>query len=177
MKTFERPIVDCAIHLLRRCPEDSLNTRKELLVSMRHILASDSKRAFVPHLDDLLDEAIFLGPGQPAVLRSAAFSTLADFAQNFMKEHMNFLQVVKVVGMFSAFVHDRTVPASIQGASVRLLFLIMERLQHHTDVSFRFNSYDKFYIYSFYLIPFVTTIFCDFVHHLCDITLHTAVSR
>jgi transformation/transcription domain-associated protein len=134
MKTFERNIVESAIHLLRRCPEDSLNSRKELLVSMRHILASESKRAFVPHLDELLDEGIFLGPGQPAVLRGAAFSTLADFAQQFMKEHMNFLQVVKVVSMFSAVVHDRSVPVSMQGASVRLLFLLMERLQHHTDV-------------------------------------------
>ena len=44
-------------------------TPQELLIATRHILATDFRRGFVPHLDDLLEESLFLGPGQPASLR------------------------------------------------------------------------------------------------------------
>ena len=55
-----------------------LTCTQELLIATRHILATDFRRGFQPHLDDLLDESLFLGPGQPASLRPVAYSTIGD---------------------------------------------------------------------------------------------------
>jgi len=63
LKPYEKQIVDGVMTLLRSCPhEQSSSARKDLLNSVRHILASDLRRGFVHHLDDLLEESTLCGP-------------------------------------------------------------------------------------------------------------------
>jgi len=42
------------VNLLKSCPSESLNTRKELLVATRHILATDFRNGFFTQIDTLL---------------------------------------------------------------------------------------------------------------------------
>lgn len=42
----------------------------------------------MPHLDDLLEESLFLGPGQPTVLRPVAYNTMGDLVHH-MKVDMS----------------------------------------------------------------------------------------
>ena len=48
------------------------------MIATRHILATDFRRGFLPHLDDLLEESLYLGPGQPATLRPVTYYTIGD---------------------------------------------------------------------------------------------------
>ena len=63
---------------------------QELLIATRHILATDFRRGFIPHLDDLLEESLFLGPGQPATLRPVAYYTIGDLVRE-MKVSIMFM--------------------------------------------------------------------------------------
>jgi transformation/transcription domain-associated protein len=65
------------VHLLLTCP-DVVATRKELLVATRHMLGTEFRIAFAPHIDTLLSEHALLGTGRAAheALRPLAFSLL-----------------------------------------------------------------------------------------------------
>lgn len=51
------------VRLLRDCPPEDVATRKELLIATRHILSSEFRAAFIPHVDILLDERVLVGSG------------------------------------------------------------------------------------------------------------------
>ena len=65
------------VHLLLTCP-DVVATRKELLVATRHMVSTEFRAAFAPHIDTLLSEQALLGGGRAAheALRPLAFSLL-----------------------------------------------------------------------------------------------------
>ena len=54
MRPYEKTISNCVVNLLKSCPSESLNTRKELLVATRHILATDFRNGFFTQIDTLL---------------------------------------------------------------------------------------------------------------------------
>ena len=66
MKPYESAIAKCVIRLLKVCPDEAVGTRKEILVATRHILATDFRKAFFPHVDVFLDESILIGRGRQA---------------------------------------------------------------------------------------------------------------
>lgn len=66
MKPYESTIADCVIRLLRICPDEAVSTRKEILVATRHILATDFRKAFFPHVDVFLQQSTLIGQGRQA---------------------------------------------------------------------------------------------------------------
>lgn len=66
MKPYEGAIAKCVIRLLKVCPDEAVGTRKEILVATRHILATDFRKAFFPHVDVFLDESTLIGRGRQA---------------------------------------------------------------------------------------------------------------
>jgi transformation/transcription domain-associated protein len=70
VKPFEGTIANSIFSLLLRCPEDSLSTRKDLLIATKHVISSpDFRKCLFPYLDDLLNEQVLLGPGRPESIR------------------------------------------------------------------------------------------------------------
>ena len=71
------------LSLLTICPHEVAHLRKELLIAARHILATELRSKFVPHMKELFDEHILLGKGWTAheSLRPLAYSTLADLVR------------------------------------------------------------------------------------------------
>ena len=49
--------------LLALCPHEVAHLRKELLIAAKHILATDQRNRFVPHMERLFDENILIGSG------------------------------------------------------------------------------------------------------------------
>lgn len=137
---YEDTIANNVLVLIRFCPQESVSTRKELLVDFRHILASDFRKGFFKHLDFFIDETFLMGPGQQAyeTLRPLAFSTIADLVHH-AREYLSFAQLSKVVFMFAKSIHDVQLPVIIQTTSVRILMNIAEKFAVTTyqDVSAR----------------------------------------
>ncbi|KAL5493667.1 hypothetical protein EMCRGX_G014876 [Ephydatia muelleri] len=51
------------VALLRNCPQEVTHLRKELLIAVRHILATDLRNKFLPCIDHLFDENLLIGSG------------------------------------------------------------------------------------------------------------------
>lgn len=158
LKPYEKQIIDGIIALLRYCPcpepnqQQGSNCRKDILNSVRHILASDLRRGFLAYLDDLLEESIYLGllssysvigvgnrPLDPNI-RALAFLTMVEVAQQ-MKDYFSPAHVLKLVAKFSLILHDRTLTMQLHITVVYLLAALMDRLQVHYNLLLSISSY------------------------------------
>lgn len=110
-------------------PQEATGTRKELLVATRHILATDFRTAFVPHLDSLLDERVLVGNGTTSLelLRPLAYSMIADLVHH-VRNDLSTEQLSTVVHTYSCNVHDSTLPNAIQTMCCKLLLNVIENI-------------------------------------------------
>lgn len=117
------------LSLLSLCPMEVAHLRKELLVAARHILATDLRIKFVPHMERLFDEELLLGHGWTTheSLRPLAYSTLADLVHH-VRKHLPLSDLERAVNVFSKNVHDQSLPASIQTMSCKLLLNLVESI-------------------------------------------------
>ena len=60
------PLVQGIVKLLELCPSEVASLRRELLISTRHLLASELKTKFLPHLNALFSEKLMVGNGWTA---------------------------------------------------------------------------------------------------------------
>jgi transformation/transcription domain-associated protein len=127
IETHARTLVEGMILLLRLCPKEVAHLRKELLVAIRHILATNLRNHFIPSIELLFDEDLLLGKGHTSLesLRPLAYSTLGDFIHHVRLE-LNFVILSKAIHLFSRNIHDETLPVAIQIMSIRLLLNLVE---------------------------------------------------
>ncbi|KAH3761988.1 transformation/transcription domain-associated protein [Pelomyxa schiedti] len=127
MRSYVDSITSSVIYLFRCCPHELTATRKELLIATRHILATEFRQNFLPHIDDLFDEKILIGTGRTCfeLLRSLAYGMLADMVHN-MRGELGFQQLSTVVAMYSRNIHDPTLSFSLQSMSAKLLLNLVE---------------------------------------------------
>lgn len=113
--------------LLQLCPMEVVHLRKELLIAARHILATDLRSKFVPYMEHLFNEDIWLGRGWTTreSLRPLAYSTLADLVHH-VRQMLQLNDLDKVIHLFSKNVHDDSVPTCIQTMSCKLLLNLVD---------------------------------------------------
>ena len=134
MKPYQDAISKSVIALLLACPGDAVATRKELLVATRHILATDFRSGFYPHVDLLIDEDVLVGNGRLSQesLRPLAFSTVADLVHH-VRSKLSLDQLARIVVLFSKNLHDSALPLTVQTTSVRLLLNLVDYIFHNID--------------------------------------------
>ena len=66
--------------LLALCPHEVAHLRKELLIAAKHILATDQRNRFVPHMERLFDENILIGSGWTTQVRSVCVQDIRSSA-------------------------------------------------------------------------------------------------
>ena len=117
------------IDLLRRCPPSATAIRKELLIATRHILATDFRDAFIPHIEELTSENLLIGTGRTCyeTLRPLAYSTLVDLVHH-VREKLTMPQLANIVYLYSRNIHDPTLPLSIQTLSAKILRTLVESI-------------------------------------------------
>lgn len=126
---FKTAIPTVAVRMLMDMPQEATGTRKELLVATRHILATDFRTAFIPHLDSLLDERVLVGNGTTSleILRPLAYSMIADLVHH-VRNDLTTDQLSRVVHTYSCNVHDATLPNAIQTMCCKLLLNVIENI-------------------------------------------------
>ena len=115
------------LSLLTVCPHEVAHLRKELLIGARHILTTELRSKFVPHMEKLFNEDILLGKGWTTheSLRPLAYSTLADLVHH-VRQSLPLADLARAVALFSKNVHDESLPTSIQTMSCKLLLNLVE---------------------------------------------------
>jgi hypothetical protein len=123
---------------------------QELLGTTRIIISTDFRRGFVGQIEELFDENLLLGPGQPEVLRPLAASVIADLVHN-TRDSLSMSQLMRIVQIFSAYVYDMRLPVATQAISVRILLSLLERAAMlKATVSQRATRFLSRYSYALY---------------------------
>jgi transformation/transcription domain-associated protein len=120
-------IPQIVIDLLRETPMEIPSARKELLVATRHILSTELRSLFVPHIGTLLDERLLLGDGWTCQLffRPLAYSLLADLVHH-VRMDLSQKHLVQVINLFCRLLSDPSLPAGIQSMSAKLLLNLID---------------------------------------------------
>ncbi|XP_049825027.1 transcription-associated protein 1 isoform X2 [Aethina tumida] len=129
-------MVQGMLGLLTLCPMEVAHLRRELLIAARHILATELRNQFVPHMERLFDEDILLGRGWTTheSLRPLAYSTLADLVHH-VRQQLPLSDLTKAVHLFSKNVHDDSLATTIQTMSCKLLLNLVECIRHSSENS------------------------------------------
>ncbi|XP_065219244.1 transformation/transcription domain-associated protein isoform X2 [Planococcus citri] len=126
-------MVEGMLNMLRLCPKEVTGLRRDLFIASRHILSTELRIMFAPHVDELFDEDVLLNRGWTTreTLRPLAYSTLADFVHH-IRQHLSMPTIVKAVQLYSLNVHDETLPTGIETMSCKLLLNLVECIQQHS---------------------------------------------
>jgi transformation/transcription domain-associated protein len=138
LKPYEERLASNVVALMSTCPREFISTRKELLVATRHLLNSEFRNGFFPHVDALLDERVLMGShhrySEQTVLRPLGYTTLSDLVHH-VRSKLNLNQISKVVSIFSRVLHDSSMvlPMSTQYTAVRTLLSVVDIVFNNKD--------------------------------------------
>ncbi|CAG7721830.1 unnamed protein product [Allacma fusca] len=127
-------LVQGLINLLNLCPMEVASLRRELFIAARHIMATELRFKFVPHMEELFNEDVLLGRGWTVneTMRPLAYSTLADLVHH-VRQHLSLPELNRAVMFFACHVHDDSLPLSIQTMSCKLIFNLVESIRLKTE--------------------------------------------
>ncbi|XP_074308594.1 transcription-associated protein 1-like isoform X2 [Silene latifolia] len=126
IRPHEESICRSIVNLLVTC-SDSVSTRKELLVALKHILGTDFKRGLFPLIDTLLEERVLVGTGRACyeTLRPLAYSLLAEIVHH-VRADLSLSQLSRIIYLFSSNMHDASLSLSIHTTCARLMLNLVE---------------------------------------------------
>jgi transformation/transcription domain-associated protein len=129
LQSYRNAIPSLVVRLLKDCPAEGASHRKELLIAARHILQTDFRNAFVPHIDTLVDDRVLIGVGITCheQLRPLAYSMIADLVHH-VREDLSITTLAHVVHIYSCNLHDPTLAPSIQTMCSKLLLNLTENV-------------------------------------------------
>ena len=114
-----------------------VTARKEILVALRHILATEFRVGFVAQVEPMLEEGVVIGRGREEMnsLRPLALQTMADFV-HFACGKLTVLQLARALRLFARHIHDPQLELPNQMISVRILLTLVEHI-HRKRTSVR----------------------------------------
>ncbi|ELU45462.1 Histone acetyltransferase SAGA, TRRAP/TRA1 component, PI-3 kinase superfamily TRA1 [Rhizoctonia solani AG-1 IA] len=122
VRQYGEIIPPLCVRLLKDCPPESANIRRELMVATRHILSTEFRPAFVPLIDCLTSEHILIGTGvnSQETLRPLAYSMLGDLVHHVRKE-LSPEQLRRIIYLYSCCLHNPSFSSTIHNMSAKLL--------------------------------------------------------
>lgn len=127
-------LVKGILGLFTLCPMEVAHLRKELVIASRHILATDLRNHFIPHMEIFFNEDIFIGHGWTAheALRPLAYSTLADLVHH-VRLQLPLSDVSRAVHLYGKNLLDQTLPTAVQMVSCKLLMNLVDTVRQRSD--------------------------------------------
>ncbi|KAF7809661.1 transformation/transcription domain-associated protein-like [Senna tora] len=126
IRPHEESICKSIVNLLVTC-SDSVSIRKELLISLKHVLGTDFRKGLFPLIDTLLEERVLVGSGRACfeTLRPLAYSLLAEIVHHVRTE-LSLSQLSRIIYLFSSNMHDASLSLSIHTTCARLMLNLVE---------------------------------------------------
>ncbi|KAI4484537.1 hypothetical protein M0804_007103 [Polistes exclamans] len=127
-------LVKGILGLFMLCPIEVAHLRKELVIASRHILATDLRNKFIPHMECFFDEDVFIGRGWTTreSLRPLAYSTLADLVHH-VRLLLPLNDVSRAVHLYSKNLLDQSLPTAVQMVSCKLLMNLVDTVRQRSD--------------------------------------------
>ena len=127
LQEFLPKLPEIVVRLLRDCPREKCQVRKELIVAIRHIINFNFRKVFLPVIDDLLDERTLLGDGLTVhdALRPLSYSTLADLIHH-VRDSLSMDQIRTTVRVYRQNMLGHLAGTSFQTMSASLLLNMAE---------------------------------------------------
>ena len=129
LRPFDQQIARISIHLLKTV--FPIDLRRELVLSVRAFLHSEHMSlSFIPWLDDLFDETVFVGTGKSAheIIRPIVVASLGDFT-NAIKDKIPVEKIRKVFTFFLATMSDSAdLGVCSQFQAARILLTLIDHL-------------------------------------------------
>ncbi|KAI4314757.1 hypothetical protein L6164_027634 [Bauhinia variegata] len=126
IRPHEESICKSIVNLLVTC-SDSVSIRKELLISLKHVLGTDFRRGLFTLIDTLLEERVLVGTGRACfeTLRPLAYSLLAEIVHH-VRQDLSLSQLSRIIYLFSSNMHDASLSLSIHTTCARLMLNLVE---------------------------------------------------
>lgn len=127
-------LVKGIVGLFQLCPMEVAHLRKDLVIASRHILATDLRNQFIPHMECFFNEDIFIGHGWTTqeALRPLAYSTLADLVHH-VRLLLPLSDVSRAVHLYSKNLLDQSLPTAVQMVSCKLLMNLVDTVRQRSD--------------------------------------------
>src|SRR5699024_8803169 len=134
LQDFLPTLPSVVVRLLQDCPREKSSARKELLVSIRHIINFNYRKFFLETIYELLDERTLIGDGLTVyeTMRPLAYSMLADLIHH-VRDYLTRDQIRRTVEVYTKNLHDDFPGASFQTMSAKLLLNMAERISKLED--------------------------------------------
>ncbi|KAL5346622.1 transcription-associated protein 1 [Pseudogymnoascus australis] len=119
---FLPSIPQIAIRLLKDCPREKSDVRKELLMAIRSIININFRKLFLGRIGELLDERILIGKGSTddETLRPLAYNMLADLIYHVC-DGLEPTQIRTTVEIYTKNLQDNSHGTYFQIMSVKLM--------------------------------------------------------
>ncbi len=137
MKPHEDNLATNVLNLFQMCPREAIATRKDLLLALRHIFATDFRSGFFKHIDLLLDDRVLIGKHKQSEhthLRVEAYGALATLIPHVCSK-LTLIQISRVVLLYSRVLHDASMnlPLKSQMMSINLLLCMVDTVFQNTE--------------------------------------------
>lgn len=137
MKPYEDNLATNVLNLFQMCPREAIATRKDLLLALRHIFATDFRSGFFKHIDLLLDDRVLIGKHKQSEhthLRIEAYGALATLIPHVCSK-LTLIQISRVVLLYSRVLHDASMnlPLKSQMMSINLLLCMVDTVFQNTE--------------------------------------------
>eukprot|EP00871_Galdieria_phlegrea_P000035 jgi/Galph1/1031/GphlegSOOS_G5851.1 len=135
LQSLDKSLAPVIVSLLRRCPSECIQSRKELLVATRHILGTSLRGSFTTELENLIDETTLLGTSESVsdVVKSLGYSFLAELV-HLMRQELSVEIVKKIVVIFCKNLVDNTLSLPVQCTSAKLLASLVDTIRHRVEM-------------------------------------------
>jgi transformation/transcription domain-associated protein len=129
MKNHHEDIARCTLSLLKQCPEDSVDPRKELLTAIRLVINTEGRTGFYKKIDVLLDQLVYIGSNslKNSSIRPLAIVTVSDLVI-LAREELKAAQLSKIVQVFTRNVHDSSLPLGTQMGSIQVILNLTDKV-------------------------------------------------
>ena len=125
-------IVHGVMQMLHNLPSEVIIMRKELLNATKSLILSDLRVFFLPHLEVLLEETIFLGPNSYEGFRTVYYQCIGDLIYN-LRTKLTTFQLKKAVDLFGRAIYEPSYLTVIQQVSVKVLLGLAECLRQKQE--------------------------------------------
>ena len=144
IRQHAQPLAEGIMGLLRNCPSEVSHLRKEIMVATKHIFSSELRNNFIPHVNELFDDSVFIGTSYTVreSLRALCYNTLADLVHH-IKISLSFTQSATAIHYFSKCLLDDSLPVSLQATSAKLLLSLGSELICAKATTGNSNALDK----------------------------------
>ncbi|GJD05700.1 Transcription-associated protein 1 [Galdieria sulphuraria] len=131
---LDKSIANVIVRLLRRCPSECVQSRKELLVATRHILGTSLRSSFASELENLIDESTLFGSSESISegVKSLGYSFLAELV-HLMRQDLSSDILKRVVSIFCKNILDTSLSLPVQFTSAKLLVSLSETVHNQSE--------------------------------------------